>query len=92
MIEKGGRLGFILSQRTGGRLPIPDLMCMTYAEAQFILENSGLAITEIIQTEQIVDLQNAYISGQVPDPAEGMIEQGSGMRISLTREKPLQCQ
>jgi beta-lactam-binding protein with PASTA domain len=92
MIEKGGRLGFILSQRTGGRLPIPDLICMTYAEAQFLLENSGLSITEIIQTEQIVDLQSAYISGQVPDPAEGMIEQGSGMRISLTREKPLQCE
>ena len=72
-------------------MPIPDLMCMTYAEAQFLLENSGLQITEIIQADQIIDLQSAYISGQVPDPAEGMIEQGAGMRISLTREKPLRC-
>ena len=92
MIEKGGKLGFILSQRTGGLLPIPDLICMTYAEAQFLLENSGIQITEIIQSDQIIDLESAYISGQVPDAAEGMIEQGSGMRISLTREKPLGCE
>jgi beta-lactam-binding protein with PASTA domain len=92
MIEKGSTLGFILSQRTGGRIPIPNLICMTYAEAQFLLENSGLQIMEIIQEDQIVDLNSAYVSGQVPDAEEGMIEQGSGMRLSLTREKPLQCQ
>ena len=92
MIEKGSTLGFILSQRTGGRLPIPNLICMTYAEAQFLLENSGLGISEIIQEDQIVDLNSAYISGQVPDAAEGTIEQGSSMKISLTRDKPLYCQ
>jgi hypothetical protein len=92
MIEKGSTLGFILSQRTGARLPIPDLVCMTYAEAQFLLENSGLEIGEIIQEDQIVDLSSAYISGQVPDAAEGTIEQGSSVRVSLTRDKPLSCQ
>lgn len=92
MIEKGGRLGFILSQRTGGMLPVPNLICMTYAEAQFLLENSGLEIAEVIQEDQIVDIQTAFVSGQVPDPSEGSIQQGSGVRISLTREKPLACQ
>jgi len=91
LIEKGGILGFVLSQRTGGRLPIPDLICMTYAEAQFLLQNSGLEISEIIQEEQIIDLQGAYVSGQVPDAAEGTIEQGSSMKLSLTRDKPLHC-
>jgi beta-lactam-binding protein with PASTA domain len=92
LIEKGSTLGFIVSQRTGGRMPIPNLICMTYAEAQFLLENSGLEISEIIQEDAIVDLNSAYVSGQVPDAEEGTIEQGSGMRISLTREKPLHCQ
>lgn len=92
MIEKGSTLGFILSQSTGGRLPIPNLICMTYAEAQFLLENSGLLISEVIQEDQIIDLQGAFVAGQVPDPAEGMIEQGSSMKLSLTREKPLHCQ
>jgi len=92
LIEKGGTLGFVLSQSTGGKLPIPDLICMTYAEARFLLENSGLDISEIIQEDQIVDLQGAYVSGQVPDPAEGTIEQGSTMKISLTKDKPLRCQ
>lgn len=91
MIEKGSSLGFILSQRTGGRLPIPDLICMTYAEAQFLLENSGLLISEVIQEDQIIDLQGAYVAGQVPDTEEGTIEQGSYMKLSLTREKPLHC-
>jgi beta-lactam-binding protein with PASTA domain len=92
MIEKGSTLGFILSQRTGGRLPIPNLICMTYAEAQFLLESSGLEISEIVQEDQIVDLNSAYVAGQVPDPEEGLIEQGSGMRLSLTRDKPMHCQ
>ncbi len=92
LIEKGSVLGFVLSQRTGGRLPIPDLICMTYAEAQFLLQNSGLEISEVIQEDQIVDLNSAYVSGQVPDAAEGTIEQGSSMKISLTREKPAHCQ
>ncbi|HLF63431.1 MAG TPA: PASTA domain-containing protein [Saprospiraceae bacterium] len=92
MIEKGSTLGFILSQRTGGRLPIPNLICMTYAEAQFLLENSGLEISEVIQEDPIVDLRSAYVSGQVPDADQGTIEQGSSMKLSLTREKPQHCQ
>jgi beta-lactam-binding protein with PASTA domain len=92
MIKKGSTLGFILSQRTGGRMPIPNLICMTYAEAQFLLQNSGLEIAEIIQEDQIVDLNSAYVSGQVPDVEEGTIVQGSAMRVSLTREKPMHCQ
>lgn len=92
MIEKGARLGFIVSQSTGGLMPVPNLICLTYAEALFLLENSRLEITEVIQEDQIIDIRGAFVSGQVPDPSEGMIEQGSGMRISLTREKPLSCQ
>lgn len=92
LIEKGSVMGFILSQRTGGRLPVPDLICMTYAEALFLLQNSGLEISELIQEDQIVDLNSAYVSGQVPDAAEGTIEQGSAMKLSLTREKPMHCQ
>ncbi len=92
MIDKGGMLGFILSQRTGGSLPIPDLICKTYAEAQFVIENSGLQIAEVVQEDNIIDLQGAYVSGQVPDPSEGTILQGAGIRISLTRDKPLRCQ
>lgn len=92
LIDKGGTLSFIVSQRTGGKLPVPDLICMTYAEAQFLLSNSGLEIAEVIQEDGIVDVLTAYVSGQVPDPSEGMIEQGSGMRLSLSSEKPLRCQ
>jgi beta-lactam-binding protein with PASTA domain len=91
MIEKGGTLEFVLSQRTGGKLPIPDLICKTYAEAQFILQNSGLDIAEVIQEDGIIDLQSAYVSGQVPDPDEGTIIQGSAMRLSLSAQKPLRC-
>ncbi len=91
MIEKGSTLHFVVSQHTGGRFPVPDLLCMTYAEAQFVIQNSGLVIAEVISAGGEGDLSTAYVSSQVPDPEEGMIIQGSVMRLGLSREKPIGC-
>src|SRR5699024_6965010 len=38
-IEKGGTLQFVLSKNIGGALVMPDLICRTYSEAAFYVEN-----------------------------------------------------
>jgi len=91
LIEKGTTLNFIISERQGGRLEIPDLVCKTFAEAQFIIENSGLTLGEIITDGNIGIVDSAYVTGQVPDPAEGQMRMGDEIKLSLTAKKPIDC-
>ena len=90
-IEKGGALQFVVSKNTGGELEIPDLMCLTYAEARFLVLTSGLKLGEIVTDGNIEVLDSAWVSGQVPDPGEGTIEMGKVVRLSLSADKPLIC-
>lgn len=92
MLDKGSTLEFIISERTGGRLEIPDLVCKTLAEAKFLIGNSGLELGEVITDGTTsADNEDAYVSGQVPDPAEGSMIMGQEIRLSLSAEKPLHC-
>ncbi len=91
LIEKGTTLSFIITERRGGELRIPDLICKTFAEAQFIIENSGLRLGEIITDGNIGIVDSAYVTGQVPDPAEGKMHMGDEIKLSLVAGKPIDC-
>ena len=91
MLEKGGTLEYIVSERSGGRLEIPDLVCKTYAEAKFLIASSGLTLGEVITDGKVGAEDAAFVSGQVPDPEEGFMVMGQEIKLSLTREKPLNC-
>jgi beta-lactam-binding protein with PASTA domain len=91
LIEKGTTLDFIISERKGGELAIPDLICKTFAEARFIVENSGLTMGEIITDGNIGIVDSAYVTGQVPDPAEGRMHMGEVVKLSLAATKPIDC-
>lgn len=92
MIEKGTTLEYIVSHRKGGRLEIPDLLCKTFAEAKFLIANSGLVLGEVITDGQIGAVDSAYVSGQVPDPEEGSMLMGQEIRLSLSKYLPSHCQ
>lgn len=91
LIEKGGTLEFVVSEAIGGELQIPDLTCLTFGEAKFILSSSSIELGEVITdgTTGIVD--GAFITGQVPDPEEGTMRMGESVRLSLSRDKPMDC-
>jgi hypothetical protein len=91
LIDVGGTLQFILSERKGGELEIPDLVCLTYAEAKFIIENSNLELGEIITAGNISSVDSAFVTGQVPDPGEGVMYMGDKIRLSLSANKPFNC-
>lgn len=91
LIEKGTTLDIIISERQGGKLKIPDLICKTFAEARFIIENSGLTLGEILTVGNVKIADSAYVTGQVPDPAEGLMLMGEEIKLSLTSKKPIDC-
>ena len=90
-ISKGGTLQMIVSERVGGELAIPDLVCKTFAEARFIIENSNLNLGEVITDGQIGIVDSAFVTGQVPDPGEGVMYMGDVIRLSISKVKPANC-
>ena len=91
MIDKGGKLQFVVSKNTGGELSIPDLVCLTYAEARFLIFNSGLRLGEVVGDIDAGVVDSAFVIGQVPDPNEGSMQMGDTIRLSLSLDKPLGC-
>lgn len=91
LIEKGTTLNFIISDRKGGELEIPDLICKTFAEARFIIENSGLTLGEVLTVGDVEIADSAYVTGQVPDPAEGLMRMGDEIKLSLAAKRPIDC-
>lgn len=92
-IPKGGTLDFILSKKSGGSFAIPNLVCQTYEEAKFILDNSLLTLGErSTDGSDIVDLSAAYVYKQEPAyTTDGQIAQGEIVNLYLTAQQPENC-
>ncbi|MFZ1675886.1 MAG: PASTA domain-containing protein [Saprospiraceae bacterium] len=90
-IEKGDALDFIISEKSGGLIDIPNLLCKTYDEAQFLLENLGLTVGEVLKEGDVSDLSSAYIIAQDPVADGGTIKMESGIQLTVTQNKPESC-
>jgi len=90
-IEKGDVLDFVVSERSGASVNIPDLTCKTYEEAQFLLENLGLLIGNITEEGNLDDMTSAYIISQNPAADGSTIKMESTIDITVRQEKPASC-
>ncbi|HMQ06429.1 MAG TPA: PASTA domain-containing protein [Saprospiraceae bacterium] len=90
-IEKGGTLEFVLSEQSGGTTTIPDLFCMTVAEARFLLDRSKLRMGDINYAGN-GNPEYSFIVNQDPpyDPV-AIIERGSAIHVTTREEKPPTC-
>jgi beta-lactam-binding protein with PASTA domain len=90
-IEKGGTLHFILSEQSGGTTKIPDLRCMTVAQARFYLEGLKLRLGNITP-QGVENMDDAYIVNQLPayDPV-AIIDMGSPIDIMVSENIPEDC-
>ncbi|WP_236980181.1 PASTA domain-containing protein [Membranihabitans maritimus] len=90
-IEKGDILQFILSKNIGGAIVMPDLICKTYSEATFYVENLNLVIGEITKDGLLEDEYGAFIYDQLPDAGENILT-GDTIQIFLSSTKPFNCE
>jgi beta-lactam-binding protein with PASTA domain len=91
LIEKGDVLDFVISEKSGGIVAVPNLICKTYEEAQFLLENLGLVVGEIIERGSIESMSTAYITDQEP-PENEEIMMETPIKITVTQNKPGKCE
>ncbi len=92
MIEKGDVLDFIISEKSGGSLAIPNLICKTYEEAQFLLENLGLTVGDVKKEGNVSDLSSAFVIAQDPPADGGTIEMETPIHLIVSKEKPVSCE
>jgi len=91
-ISKGDVLEFKVSDRESGEVVIPDLECMTFSEAEFLLASTNLTLGEIQERSSISEKSSAYILSQEPK-YDGItkLTMGSKINIVLVQDKPITC-
>ncbi len=92
-IDKGDTLSFVISQRGGGETGVPNLVCNTFAAAQFILESSQLKLGDVKEVGPVSDINSAYIIEQYPSPETVQtVPMGRMFNLTIQQEKPQDCQ
>ena len=90
-IEKGDVLDFVISEKSGGIVAVPDLECKTYEEAQFLLENLGLVVGEVTERGTIETMATAYIIDQEPKAGEEIMME-TPILITVSQSRPSRCE
>ena len=91
-INKGDVLEFVVSDKGGGEIIIPKLVCLTLEEAEFLLSSQNLSIGEITEKGAITDKNAAYILVQEPAFDDvSKISMGSSITVTIAQSKPGSC-
>ena len=91
-VDKGSTVEVVITERKGGTVPIPELVCMQFNEAEFLVGNFELNIGSIIKDATVIDENNAYVWRQVPAFTERQrLSIGGSVDIYLTQYKPDEC-
>jgi D-alanine-D-alanine ligase len=89
-VPKGSTLEMVITTRTSETVPLPNLVCLTYREAQFSLSGNNLEIGRILGNPS--DLDNAYVIRQDPSFAPGRnVSMGTKIDLYLSDTPPENC-
>lgn len=91
-IPKGSTVQCVITKRGGGTVPVPELVCKKYDEANFLVGNFNLNIGSIIKDNTVTNESTAYVWRQVPRYSpSGKMRVGEQIDIYLTQFKPKNC-
>lgn len=91
-VPDGSVLEFVVTERGGTMVESPDLVCMSYKEAQFIINNYSLSVGSLVKDATISDEQEAFIWKQIPRFSPNQqIPMGTSFDLYLTQYRPDDC-
>jgi beta-lactam-binding protein with PASTA domain len=92
-VPKASKITLVVSVRNTGTVPIPDVLCKTYDEAEFIISNSGVKlILETDDNNQASRPVGYYVWKQEPAfHADSTMKSGAEIKLFLTRKRPADC-
>lgn len=90
-VPRGSTLEFVVTTRGGNSVELPDLTCMSFSAAEFILSSLDLNVEEI-EDPTVYDKSNAYVWKQVPAFLPGeRVQKGTFLKVYLTQDIPVDC-
>jgi len=91
-VPDGSTLEFVVTERGGTMVDMPQLVCMKYSEARFLLSNYSLNIGSLIPDATVRREDDAFIWRQKPafDP-QATIRMGTQIDLYLTQYRPDDC-
>ncbi len=89
-VPQGAAVNFVVTERFTGKVPIPNLVCRTFATASFLLSSSKLIIGDTIGEFEY--LESAYVWRQEPAfVPDRQIPIGTKVDLFLQNELPPGC-
>ncbi len=88
----GDLLEFVVTERRSNVVEIPDLVCMRFSAAEFLVSTSNLNIGQVNEDETVTDPASAYVYRQEPAyyPSQ-TIQMGGQITVWLTQNIPASC-
>ncbi|MEY3052921.1 MAG: hypothetical protein RLY31_2706 [Bacteroidota bacterium] len=91
-VVPGEMLEFVVTERLSNEVEIPDLVCMDYPAAEFLISTANLNIGMVTEDETVTDASTAFIARQDPLFVPGvMIPMGTQVNLWLTQFPPEDC-
>lgn len=87
-LPRGTKLKAVITKRSSNFIPVPNLICKTYSEAEFLIESARLNVGEVIG--DVPNLSSAYIYQQSPK-SDKSLRIGEMVTIYVTADYPDGC-
>ena len=92
-VQEGSTLEFVITERRTNEMNVPNLICMGYEAADFLVSSYNLNIGQIFEDASVIDRDKAFVYKQEPPYEEGAtIRMGTQINVWLTQELPEDCQ
>ena len=89
-MPQGAILGFVVTERNTGMVPVPNLVCMDYRAATFLISSMNLTLGTIYGA--VYDQESAFVWKQEPAYDSGQqLPMGTQIDIYLSSARPSGC-
>lgn len=91
-VQEGSTIEFVITERRTSSIDVPDLVCMDYDAANFLISSYNLNMGKIIEDATITDANSAYVYKQEPAYSPDLtVRLGSQVNIWITQDLPADC-
>lgn len=89
-VMPGDLLEFVVTEQRSNELQVPDLICMNYSAAEFLVSSSNLIIGNVNEEGTVTSQSSAYVTRQDP-PAGQSIQMGGQITVWISQTQPPGC-
>jgi len=91
-VPMGSTLEFVVTDRGGGMVEVPNLICKSYDAAKFLIKNYGLKVGNATVGAKVKNPEEAYVSKQNPAYRPGAkMDIGATIDVQIVGSLPKNC-